>query len=186
VTKPDSSPDIDFNVGGPTAASLSEANRQRPAGLSDANRPRPADLADAPVPVPAPASASDTDTDPDSTPEINLDLLPKPEPKPPKPPPKPAPKPAPEPELEPQSDATLLPFVADLGVFLLLVIVGVFAGELLAGKPTGQVLSEVAGPKFPSIDLVLWAVPPLLLGLVYILLNGRERTLGAWLRRRRG
>jgi hypothetical protein len=98
------------------------------------------------------------------------------------------PRPAPEapPEPEPKSEATLLPFVADLIVFVLLVVAGLFLGEQLTGKPTGQVISEAgASAKFPPVDLLLLCGPPLLFGLIYILLNARERTLGAWLRRRR-
>ena len=161
VTKADSTPDIDFNVGGPTAASLSDAARARPTGLSDANRPRPADL-----------EATE--------PEINLDLLP---PAPPAMPSKPARPPAPAPP--PKPEPTLLPFVADLVVFVLLVVVGMIFGELLARKPTGEVLSEAgSATKFPPVDLLLWAAPPVLFGLVYLLLGSRERSAGAWLRRR--
>ena len=162
VTKADSTPDIDFNVGGPTAASLSDAARARPTGLSDTNRPRPADL-----------EATE--------PEINLDLLPPAPPAPPKParPPAPAPPPGAKPE------PTLLPFVADLVVFVLLVVVGMIFGEFLARKPTGEVLSEAgSATKFPPVDLLLWAAPPVLFGLVYLLLGSRERSVGAWLRRR--
>ena len=162
VTKADSTPDIDFNVGGPTAASLSDAARARPTGLSDTNRPRPADL-----------EATE--------PEINLDLLPSAPPAPPKParPPAPAPPPGAKPE------PTLLPFVADLVVFVLLVVVGMIFGEFLARKPTGEVLSEArSATKFPPVDLLLWAAPPVLFGLVYLLLGSRERSAGAWLRRR--
>lgn len=167
VTGPAAGPDIDFNVGGPTAASLSDANRARPAGLSDANRPRPADL---------PAAGDD----------INLDLLP------PAPPPPPArkrpakpPEPQPEAAIEKRAEPTLVPFLADLVAFAVLVVVGMFLGELLARKPTGTVLSEAgSAPKFPPMDLLLWAAPPATFALIYLLLNSRQRTLGAWLRRR--
>lgn len=174
VTKPDSTPDIDFNVGGPTAASLSEANRPRPAGLSDATRPRPPELNGT---HPAPDSDGD-----DTVADINLDLLPK---APPATPPKPSPRPAPaEPDAPPEP--TLLPFIADLVVFVLLVVVGLFLGEMLVQKQTGQVLSEAgSAAKFPPLDLLLWGGPALVFGLVYLLLNSRERTVGAWLRRRR-
>ncbi|HEY1187113.1 MAG TPA: hypothetical protein VGE74_05615 [Gemmata sp.] len=160
VTKPDASPDIDFNVGGPTAASLSDASRAKPAGLSDASRPRPRE--------------PDTDT------EINLDLLPPP------PAPRRVPKrPAPEPQEETRSEPTLVPFLADLAVFVVLIVVGMLFGEMLAQKPTGAVLSGAgSAPKFPPVELVLWGAPPALLALVYLLLNSRQRTLGAWLRRR--
>jgi hypothetical protein len=163
VTKADSTPDIDFNVGGPTAASLSEAHRQRPAGLSNTN-----------VLLPAGLEATE--------PEINLDLLPKPAPKSA---PKPAPPPEPAAPPEALAEATLVPFAADLVTFVLLVVVGMLLGEQLVGKPTGTVLSESgSAAKFPPIDLLLWGAAPVLFGLVYILLGGRERTVGAWLRRR--
>ncbi len=182
VTRPDSSPDIDFNVGGPTATSLSDAARARPAGLTDASRSRPEEPA-----VPAGA-------EPDSSPDIHLDDLVPPDPEPAAPVPEPI-----EPELalaeempedadgppEPRSESTLLPFVADLVVFVVLVGAGAFAGERLVGKPTTEVISEAgSAAKFPPLDLILWSGPPLLLGLVYLLLNSRKRTVGAWLRRR--
>ena len=184
VSKPDSSPDIDFNIGGPTAASLSEAARARPAGLSDATRPRPTGLEatelginlDQPLPT-APAGAEPVDR----LQKINLDLLP---PAPP-PPPKPAPPPAPAAPPEARPEPTLVPFVADLAVFVLLVVAGMFVGELLARKPTGEVLSEAgSAAKFPPVELLLWAAPPVLFGLVYLLLGSRERSVGGWLRRR--
>jgi hypothetical protein len=175
VTKPDSTPDIDFNVGGPTAASLSDANRTRPAGLSDANRARPTGLSDTTRPRPGELEPTE--------PEINLDLLP---PLPPKPPPRPAPPPEPTAPAEPDSEATLLPFVADLVTFVVLVVVGMLLGEQLVGKQTGVVLSEAASAvKFPPIDLMLWGAPPVVFALTYLLLNSRERTVGAWIRRRR-
>lgn len=171
VAQPNASPDIDFNIGGPTAASLSEATRARPTGLTDMTR-RPPDLSG----VFGPGT--------DSLPDLNLDLLgPAPPPPPPKPPPTPPPPEAP-PEEKPEP--TMLPFLADLGAFVLLVVVGLFLGEFLVRKPMGQVLSEAgASPKFPPIDLLLLVGPPVMFGLVYLLLGGRERTLGAWIRRRR-
>ena len=94
------------------------------------------------------------------------------------PPPAPAAPPA-------RTEPTLAPFVADLAAFVLLVVAGMFCGEMLAGKPTGQVLSEAgSAAKFPPVDLMLWAAPPVLFGLVYLLLGSRERSVGAWLRRR--
>ena len=177
VAQPDNSPDIDFNVGGPTAASLSDANRAKPAGLSDANRPRPADTGAAEGGAP---SAKDGRAPGD---DINLDLLP---PEPPAPPKRRAPKRTePEEPPEKQPEPTLLPFIADLIAFVVLVVVGMLLGEFLARKPTGQVLSEAgSAPKFPPIDLLLWAAPPVMFALIYLLLSGRQRSLGAWLRRR--
>lgn len=171
VAQPDASPDIDFNIGGPTAASLSDATRARSTGLSDAHR-RPPDLSGAIGPGG------------DSIPELNFDLLGPPS-APPAPKPAPPP-PEPEPPAEEKPEPTLFPFLADLGTFLLLVIAGLFLGELLADRPMGQVISEAgSAPKFPPLDLLLLLGPPLVFGLIYVLLGGRERTVGAWLRRRR-
>lgn len=131
-------------------------------------------------------------TEPDSAPdgeaatepEINLGLL---GPEPPRPAPRRAARP-PEPEVaapDARPEPAVLPFVADLIVFVLLVVAGVFLGEQLAQKPTGEVLSEAgSAATFPPTDLLLWAAPPVLLALVYLLLGSRERTAGAWLRRR--
>jgi hypothetical protein len=148
ITRPDSSPDIDFNVGGPTAASLSDAARTRPGGLSDAGRA-------APEGRPGPVSAA----------EIHLDLPvpPAPPPEPPRAEPEPAAleppepafaqKPAPEgtpPEPEAKVERSLLPLVADLVAFAVLVAAGILAGELLTGKPTGRVVSAAAPPRKPD------------------------------------
>jgi hypothetical protein len=79
----------------------------------------------------------------------------------------------------------MLPFIVDMVVFLALLAVGAFLGELLARKPTGAILSEAgAAPKFPPMDLLLWSAPPVLLGLVYLLLGKGGRTVGEWIRRR--
>ena len=171
VAKPGESPDIDFNIGGPTAASLSEATRARPAGLADATRRSTPDLSNV-------FSGAG-----DSIPDLNLDLLP---PAPPPPPPKPAAAPPP-PEPPPEKpEPTTLPFLVDLGAFVLLVVGGLFLGEFLVRKPMGTVLSEAgAAPKFPPMDLLLLLGPPVMFGLIYLLLGSRERTLGAWIRRRR-
>jgi hypothetical protein len=179
VTKPDSTPDIDFNVGGPTAASLSDAARARPAGLSDANRPRPAELQT------AESVGSAAKTEPVSVESINLALL---GPEPTKPSKKPQPVPA-QPQVPATHDKpepTLVPFLADLVVFVALVVVGIMLGEFLAKKPTGQVLSEAGSAvKFPPVDLIMWAGPPVMFALLYILLGSREKSVGAWLRRRK-
>ncbi len=158
VAKPDETPDIDFNIGGPTAASLSDAARARQSSAEAAR-----------------ASAA----------EINLDLLGLP----PAPPPKPvAPAvsvaPAPEPAA-PVAEPTVLPFLADLGVLLLLVFGGLLLGEVATRKPMGQVFTEAgSAAKFPPVDLLLLLAPPATFGLIYLLLNSREKTVGAWLRRR--
>lgn len=171
VSKPDSSPDIDFNIGGPTATSLSEAARPRPAGMSDATR-RPPDLSGAAVP-------------PDSLTELNLDLLGLPPAPPPKPPAKPRAAP-PDPPPDPTPEPSVMPFLADLGVFVLLVVAGLMLGEFAVRRPMGEVLSEAgSAAKFPPIDLLVMFGPATMFGLVYLLLAGREKTVGAWLRRRR-
>lgn len=184
VAKPDSTPDIDFNIGGPTAASLSDAARARPAGLSDASRQRPTGLEPTEPEINLDQLPREKTVAPvDQCQKINLDLLPK---APPPPPPKSARAPEPELAPEPKSESNVLPFIADVVVFLLLLAVGVLVGEQLVGKSSGQVLSEAgAAPKFPPIDLLLWGGPPLMFGLVYLLLNSRELTVGAWVRRRR-
>jgi hypothetical protein len=161
VAKPDSTPDIDFNVGGPTAQSLSEANRPRPAGLSGTLQAPPAEAGEEP---------------------INLDLLPKAAPSPA--PWRPAQPGEPESQSAEEPAPGLLPFIADTVAFLLLVVVGLFLGELLVHKPTGEVLSELASPKFPPVDLLIWAAPAVLFALVYLLLFQRGLSLGALLRRR--
>jgi hypothetical protein len=161
VTRADSSPDIDFNVGGPTAVALSEAARARPSGFSDAIGPPPAEPAAGPDPLP----------------DLHSPPPPEPEPARKRPPP-------PDDRPEPKPEPTAIPFVADLIAFAGLLIAGAFAGEELVQKGTAEVLSE-AGATFPPTELLLWAAPPLLFGLIYLLLNSRGRTVGAWLRRRR-
>jgi hypothetical protein len=159
IAKPDSTPDIDFNIGGPTAQSLSEANRPRPAGLSSADRAKP----------------------PEEDEPINLDLLPRASS-----PPRIAAEPQqsqPEPEPpEEKLSAGVLPLLADLLALALLVGGGILLGAFLARKPIGDIL---AAPKFPSIDLLFLIGPPAMFGLIYLLLNSREKTVGAWLRNRR-
>lgn len=202
VSKPDSTPDIDFNVGGPTAASLSDANRQRPKGLSSAD-------------VAAPQPASDTDRDAASVPELDLEALararteadlnlpPKPAPKPPvprartepelelpkrepkrerpAPAPQPEPQAEPEPEPEPAARSGLIPFAADLLALVVLLAGGMLVGELIVKKHTGAVLSNAAEN---PIEALLWAAVPLVLALVYVLLAGRGLSPGARLRGR--
>jgi hypothetical protein len=182
VAKPDSTPDIDFNMGGPTAQSLSEANRTRPAGLSSAERTRPAGLNNAEQSQPAEAEKH---TSAAEEPEINLDLLPKTSPSPaPQKQRQTAPAPLPEPaeEKEEKPAAGVIPFLVDLGMLGVLVVVGFFLGSFLVNKPLGEIL---AAPKFPSVEVLLLIAPAIVFALVYLLLNKRERTVGAWIRRRR-
>ncbi|MDY3550933.1 hypothetical protein R5W24_000001 [Gemmata sp. JC717] len=92
-----------------------------------------------------------------------------------------------EPEAPPEtkSAAALLPFIADLVAFVVLIGSGMLLGELLVRKSTGQVLSEAgSAPKFPPVELLLWAAPPVMLALMYLLLSGRKQSFGAWVRRR--
>ncbi len=154
-----------------------------PAEAPKAEAPPPQPVAKPQAAPEAPPAKSQAALATPAEPEINLDLLPPPAPKP-VPKPAPAPEPAAPPEARPE--ATLLPFVADLATFVLLVVIGMLLGEQLAGKATGVVLSEAgSAAKFPPVDLLLWGAPPVAFGLVYILLGSRERTVGAWLRRRK-
>lgn len=139
----------------------------------------------APPPSAKPAAPPPTPKLPVAEPEhepINLDLLPK-SAAPPPPPWRPAQPRGPEAEPREGPAPGLLPFVADLVAFVVLVVAGLVLGEVLVHKPTGEVLSELASPKFPPIDLLVWAAPAALFALVYLLLFKRGRSLGAWLRR---
>ncbi|MBP3959273.1 hypothetical protein J8F10_28850 [Gemmata sp. G18] len=178
VTKPDSTPDIDFNVGGPTASSLSDAARIWPPGASDANQASSPELESTVGPT--------STTEAHAAPGIDLKLL-GPEPPRTPPPSKRTPQPPePEPELEERPEPTLVPFIADLVAFVVLVVVGMFVGEMLAKKTTGEVLSTAgSAPTFPPPDLLLWGGPPAVFALIYLLLSSRKLSVGEWLRRRR-
>ncbi|MCI0703354.1 MAG: hypothetical protein L0241_19925 [Planctomycetia bacterium] len=120
-------------------------------------------------------------TELDAAPGINLDLLPQ------APPAKlkPVKVAAPSVSSPTAPEPTMLPFIVDLIVFLALLALGAFLGELLVKKPTGEILSEAgAAPKFPPTDLLLWAAPAVIFGLIYLLLGKRGRTVGEWIRRR--
>jgi hypothetical protein len=96
----------------------------------------------------------------------------------------PAPEAAPPPTT---AGRKLIPIVADVAVGLILLAVGVFLGEMLAQKPTGQVLSEAgSAAKFPPLDLIQWLGPPVLLELIYAMLASRGMSVGGWLKRRSG
>lgn len=98
---------------------------------------------------------------------------------------KPAPEPEPEPTPAADAPSGLLPFVADFVALVVLLGAGMLLGELLVRKPTGDVIGDAAAaPKFPPVELLLWAAPPLMLALVYLLLAGRGRALGALVRAR--
>jgi hypothetical protein len=83
-------------------------------------------------------------------------------------------------------EPTVLPFLADLGVLLLLAFAGLMLGEIAVRKPMGQVFTESgSAARFPPTDLLLLLAPPAMFGLIYLLLNSRGKTVGAWVRRRR-
>jgi hypothetical protein len=78
-----------------------------------------------------------------------------------------------------------LSIVVDTIVGLVLLVLGGLLGEVLARKSTGDVWRDAGtAPKFPPIDLLMWLVPPLMLGLIYGLLISRRKSLGGWLQRR--
>ena len=60
-----------------------------------------------------------------------------------------------------------LGLVVDVVVVLILVVVGVFLGELLANKSTREILDGASGPKFPQLELLMWLAPPVVFVLVY-------------------
>ncbi|VTR91143.1 unnamed protein product [Gemmata massiliana] len=168
ATNSDSAPDIDFNLSGPTAANLSDAARALPPdGVNPA--------AGSELEGTAGSRSASSTTEKHTPPKIDLkQRAPKPS------------IPAPEPEVEERPEATLMPFIVDFVVFVLLVVVGMFVGEMLAQKTTGAVLSEAgSAPKFPPPDLLMWGGPPAVFALIYLLLSSRKLSVGEWLRRRR-
>src|SRR5262249_45221159 len=79
----------------------------------------------------------------------------------------------------------LLPIAADVVVCLLLLAVGAFLGEFLAGKPTREVWIDAGSSgRFPPMDLLMWLAMPVVLGLIYGLLISRGQSVGGWLKRR--
>ncbi len=87
---------------------------------------------------------------------------------------------------EPRGGSKLVAVVVDVAVVLILLVAGVLLGEVLARRPTREVLTDAgSAPKFPPIDLLMWMTPPVLLALVYALLASRGKTVGGWLRRSR-
>jgi hypothetical protein len=74
--------------------------------------------------------------------------------------------------------------VVDGAVAIVLLVVGMFVGEAIVGKTTGQILSNITGPKFPPTDLLLWLGCVGFFGLIYAWLGTRGWTLGGWLKRR--
>jgi len=93
--------------------------------------------------------------------------------------------PPPAPPAPPRAGRKLLPVVVDVLVVLVLVGLGVLAGELLVKKSSGQILSESSSaPKFPPVELLMWLAGPVLAGLIYLWLGTRGWTVGGWLKRR--
>ena len=84
---------------------------------------------------------------------------------------------------EPPKSRNAIAFVVDVAVGLLLVGVGVLIGEFAARKSTREIIDGASGPRFPSVDLLVWLGGPVLLVLIYVLLGTRGRTLGGWLKR---
>lgn len=160
VAKPGSSPDIDFNIPGPTLSSFTDLQRQR---FSDHQSTR----------LPA-----------DTLGSINREWLPKPMALPP---PWPAVPLTVSAQRAEKPQRPLWPVVVDGIVGGLFIVAGVFLGEWLVGKSTRQVLSDAASAtQFPPRELLTWAAAPLLFGLLYRLLNNRPATAGTWLRRHLG
>lgn len=88
-------------------------------------------------------------------------------------------------EAKPAGNRKTLARVADAAVFLVLLVVGALLGEMVARKPTGEILSGAgSAPKFPPTDLLLWLGCVAFFGLLYAWLGTRGWTVGGWLRRK--
>jgi hypothetical protein len=99
----------------------------------------------------------------------------------------------PQPELsrQPVPDAKsararkVLAWVVDGVLALLVLAAGALVGELVARKPTRDILSGAASaPTFPPTDLLLWLGCVAVFELTYVWLGTRGWTAGGWLRRR--
>jgi hypothetical protein len=78
----------------------------------------------------------------------------------------------------------LVPVVVDAVVVLLLLALGAFLGEFLAGKPTGEVWRDAGSAvKFPPVELLMWLAMPVVFLMTYGLLISRGQSLGGRLRR---
>ena len=138
-------------------------------------------LAEKPAPPPPPPPADEDDEIPlfeKDTPDIDFNAPPPKELRRSMSPPPPLPKPA-------RSRKTI-GIAVDIAVVLLLIAAGVFLGEMLSKKSTREVIEGINGPKFPQVELLMWAAPPVLFVLIYVLLGSRGKTVGAWLQRRAG
>ncbi|HUR53063.1 MAG TPA: hypothetical protein VMZ71_02950 [Gemmataceae bacterium] len=133
------------------------------------------------APPPPPEDEDDEPLFESETPDIDFNAPPPKEPRRSLSPTPPAPAPP-----KSAGNRKAIAVVVDVIVALLLVAVGVFLGELLARKSTREVFAGINGPKFPQPELLMWLGPPLLLVLVYTLLGSRQKTLGAWLKKRAG
>ena len=88
-------------------------------------------------------------------------------------------------ETKPAGNRKALARVADAAVVLALLVIGALLGEVVARKPTGEILSNAgSAPKFPPTDLLLWLGCVAFFGLAYAWLGTRGWTVGGWLRRR--
>lgn len=88
-------------------------------------------------------------------------------------------------EVETKQPRKTLGLVVDVAIALLVLVVGAIAGETVAGKPTGEILSGAgSAPKFPPTDLLLWLGSVVVFGLIYAWLGTRGWTVGGWLKRR--
>jgi len=99
----------------------------------------------------------------------------------------PAPIPKPAAHSRPPLLGKVLPFMADVAIGAVLLVVGGFLGEIVAGKPTGQVWNEAGGAvAFPPMDLLMWVSPVVMLVLIEALLLSRGVSVSGWWKRRNG
>ena len=93
--------------------------------------------------------------------------------------------PAPDQAEESQPDRARLARIVDGAVLLVVLVIGMFIGESVAGKSTLKILGDApASPKFPPTDLLVWLACVVVLGLVYLWLGTRGWSVGGWIKRR--
>jgi hypothetical protein len=148
---------------------------------ADALEPEQAPEPETPPPIPT----SEEDDGPYLIPENEPPAPIKPRPEPP-PPDGPATVAEALPErVRSGGDRKVLSRVIDMAVGFILLGLGVFLGELLAGKPTRQVWNDAGSAvSFPPVELILWLGPPAVFMLVHGLLVSKEWSVGGWLKRR--
>jgi len=96
-----------------------------------------------------------------------------------------APLPIPEPTAPRRPPTKALPAAVDAFITVILLALGMFVGEAVAGESTGHILSNAgSAPKFPPTDLLLWLGCVGFFGLLYGWLGARGWTVGGWLKRR--